>query len=156
MTISAAELGAAPVHPWVAEAQRTVRFSLVGVFLPGWAELRDFVQRAEDPGFDAYWANDHPSRSMDCWTQLAALAAVTTRIRIMALVSCVYYRSPALLARQAADVDLVSGGRLVLGLGIGDDVGEFRQLGLEFPAVGERLDALAETIEVTRRPGSRR
>ena len=151
MTISAAELAGAPVHPWVAEAQRTVRFSLVGAFLPGWAELRDFVQRAEDLGFDAYWANDHPSRSMDCWTQLAALAAVTTRIRIMALVSCVYYRSPALLARQAADVDLVSGGRLVLGLGIGDDVGEFRQLGLEFPAVGERLDALAETIEVTRR-----
>ncbi len=150
MTLSAAELAGAPVHPWVAEAQSTVRFSLVGAFLTGWTELRDFALRAEELGFDAYWANDHPSRSMDCWTQLAALAAVTTRMRIMALVSCVYYRSPALLARQAADVDLVSGGRLVLGLGIGDDAGEFRQLGLDFPGTGERLDALAETIEVTR------
>jgi len=150
VTAPAIEPQGPAAHPWVAEARHTVGFSLVGAFLRGWAELRDFVVRAEELGFDAYWANDHPSRSMDCWTQLAALAAVTTRIRLISLVSCVYYRSPVLLARQAADVDLVSGGRLVLGLGIGDDVAEFRQLGLDFPAPAERLDALAETIDVTR------
>lgn len=150
MTAPAIEPQGPAAHPWVAEARHTVGFSLVGAFLRGWAELRDFVVRAEELGFDAYWANDHPSRSMDCWTQLAALAAVTTRIRLISLVSCVYYRSPVLLARQAADVDLVSGGRLVLGLGIGDDVAEFRQFGLDFPAPAERLDALAETIDVTR------
>jgi len=150
VTAPAIEPQGPAAHPWVAEARHTVGFSLVGAFLRGWAELRDFVVQAEELGFDAYWANDHPSRSMDCWTQLAALAAVTTRIRLISLVSCVYYRSPVLLARQAADVDLVSGGRLVLGLGIGDDVAEFRQFGLDFPAPAERLDALAETIDVTR------
>jgi len=79
----------------------------VGTFLPEWAQVRDFAVRAEELGFDAYWANDHPLRAMDCWTQLAALATVTTRLRLIALVSCVYYRSPALIARQAADVDRI-------------------------------------------------
>jgi alkanesulfonate monooxygenase SsuD/methylene tetrahydromethanopterin reductase-like flavin-dependent oxidoreductase (luciferase family) len=137
-------------HPWVAEARRSVRFGIVGAFLPGWAELRDFAIRAEDLGFDSYWANDHPTRSMDCWTQLTALAMATSRMRLMSLVSCVYYRSPLLLARQAADVDLISGGRLILGLGIGDDADEFRRLGVPFRPAGERLAALADTIEVVR------
>jgi alkanesulfonate monooxygenase SsuD/methylene tetrahydromethanopterin reductase-like flavin-dependent oxidoreductase (luciferase family) len=135
-------------HPWVTEARRTVRFAVTGAFLTGWTELRDFVTRAEQLGFDACWANDHPSRTMDCWTQLAALAAVTTRIRLMSLVSCVYYRSPVLLARHAADVDIISGGRLVLGLGTGDDADEFRRLGLPFPPFRERLAALAAAAEV--------
>ena len=122
----------------------------MGTFLPEWAQVRDFAVRAEELGFDAYWANDHPLRSMDCWTQLAALATVTTRLRLIALVSCVYYRSPALIARQAADVDRISGGRLVLGLGTGDDAAEFGQLGLRFPAAPERLAALAEAAGIIR------
>ena len=122
------------VHPWVRDAQQRPRFAIVGTFLLEWAQVRDFAVRAEELGFDAYWANDHPLRSMDCWTQLAALATVTTRLPLIALVSCVYYRSPALIARQAADVDRISGGRLVLGLGTGDDAAEFGQLGLRFPA----------------------
>src|SRR6202046_5844396 len=99
------------VHPWVREARQWPRFAIVGTFLPEWAQVRDFAVRAEELGFDAYWANDHPLRAMDCWTQLAALATVTTRLRLIALVSCVYYRSPALIARQAADEDRISGGR---------------------------------------------
>jgi alkanesulfonate monooxygenase SsuD/methylene tetrahydromethanopterin reductase-like flavin-dependent oxidoreductase (luciferase family) len=138
------------VHPWVREAQQRPRFAIVGTFLPEWAQVRDFAVRAEELGFDAYWANDHPLRSMDCWTQLAALATVTTRLRLIALVSCVYYRSPALIARQAADVDRISGGRLVLGLGTGDDAAEFGQLGLRFPAAPERLAALAEAAGLIR------
>src|SRR6202167_6837994 len=85
------------VHPWVAEARLRPRFAIVGTFLPEWAQVRDFAVRAEELGFDAYWANDHPLRAMDCWTQLAALATVTTRLRLIALVSCVYYRSPVLI-----------------------------------------------------------
>ena len=138
------------VHPWVREAQQQPRFAIVGTFLPEWAQVRDFAVRAEELGFDAYWANDHPLRSMDCWTTLAALATVTTRLRLIALVSCVYYRSPALIARQAADVDRISGGRLVLGLGTGDDAAEFGQLGLRFPAAPERLAALAEAAGIIR------
>jgi alkanesulfonate monooxygenase SsuD/methylene tetrahydromethanopterin reductase-like flavin-dependent oxidoreductase (luciferase family) len=143
-------IAGAAAHPWVREAERRVRFAVVGTFLTGWDEVREFALRAEALEFDAYWANDHPTRSMDCWTQLTALAAVTTRIRLISLVSCVYYRSPTLLARMAADVDRVSGGRLVLGLGIGDDVAEFAQLGLPFPPARERHAALADTIAVVR------
>jgi alkanesulfonate monooxygenase SsuD/methylene tetrahydromethanopterin reductase-like flavin-dependent oxidoreductase (luciferase family) len=137
-------------HPWVEQARAAPRFAIVGTFLPEWAQVRDFAIRAEELGFDAYWANDHPLRSMDCWTLLAALATVTTRLRLIALVSCVYYRSPALIARQAADVDAISGGRLVLGLGTGDDAAEFRQLGLRFPPAAERLAATAEAAEIIR------
>jgi alkanesulfonate monooxygenase SsuD/methylene tetrahydromethanopterin reductase-like flavin-dependent oxidoreductase (luciferase family) len=142
--------GGPDVHPWVAQARRRPRFAIVGTFLPEWAQVRDFAVLAEELGFDAYWANDHPLRSMDCWTQLAALATVTTRLRLIALVSCVYYRSPALIARQAADVDRISGGRLVLGLGTGDDAAEFGQLGMRFPPASERLAALAEAAEIIR------
>jgi alkanesulfonate monooxygenase SsuD/methylene tetrahydromethanopterin reductase-like flavin-dependent oxidoreductase (luciferase family) len=70
---------------------------------------------------------------LDCWTALTALAATTTTLRLGSLVSCVYYRPPALLARMAADVDRISAGRLVLGVGIGDADWEFRRLGIPFP-----------------------
>ncbi len=136
------------VHPWVAEARAEVRFSIVGAFLSGYQELRDFVVDCEGRGFDAYWVNDHPTRSMDAFATLAALAAATTRIRLMTMVNCVYYRHPFLVARGAADVDLISGGRFVLGVGAGDDVPEFAQLGLAFPPAAERHRALAEAIEV--------
>lgn len=139
-----------PVHPWVAAAQGQVRFAVVGNGLRDWDATVAFVRLVEELGFDAYWANDHPTRSMDCWTYLIALAGVTRRLRLMSLVSCVYYRSPIALARQAADVDRVSGGRLVLGLGIGDDEPEFRQLGLAYPPPAERQQVLEETIHVVR------
>jgi len=136
------------VHPWVAEGQRRVRFAIVGAFLKGWPSRLAFVQRAEELGYDAYWANDHPTRSMDCWATLAALAMATRKIRLISLVSCIYYRSPALLARVAADVDVLSDGRLVLGLGIGDDTQEFAQLQLPFPPIRERQEALEETLQI--------
>jgi alkanesulfonate monooxygenase SsuD/methylene tetrahydromethanopterin reductase-like flavin-dependent oxidoreductase (luciferase family) len=85
---------------------------------------------------------------MDCWTLLTALAMATKKIRLISLVSCIYYRHPALLARQAADVDRVSNGRLVLGIGIGDDTPEFAQLCLPFPPMRERQEALEETIQI--------
>ena len=138
------------VHPWVAEGRRRPRFAIVSVFLSEWPEILGFACRAEQLGFDAYWANDHPNRSMDTWTLLSALAVATERIRLISLVSCVYYRSPVLIARQAADVDRISGGRLVLGIGIGDDVPEFNQMCLPFPPVAQRQDTMEEALAVIR------
>jgi alkanesulfonate monooxygenase SsuD/methylene tetrahydromethanopterin reductase-like flavin-dependent oxidoreductase (luciferase family) len=134
------------VHPWVAEARSRVRFSIVAAFVPDFDELTAFVVGAEERGFDAYWVNDHPTRSMDTFTSLAALAAETTTIRLISLVSCVYYHAPYLIARGAADVDRMSKGRLVLGLGVGDDVPEFSMLGLPFPPAAERHRALTDAI----------
>jgi alkanesulfonate monooxygenase SsuD/methylene tetrahydromethanopterin reductase-like flavin-dependent oxidoreductase (luciferase family) len=138
-------------HPWVAEGQRRVRF---GVFRGPSADLPalvDWAQTVEGLGFDSFWVSDHTIlHPYDPWTALAALAVRTRRLRLGPLVNCVYYRPPALLARMAADVDRLSGGRLVLGLGAGDYAREFAQLGLPYPPLTERQAALAETVEIVR------
>jgi alkanesulfonate monooxygenase SsuD/methylene tetrahydromethanopterin reductase-like flavin-dependent oxidoreductase (luciferase family) len=138
------------IHPWVAAGQDRVRFGIAYGPRGDWPETRAFVQLVEALGFDSYWTMDHPVSGFDAWSSLSALAAVTTRIRLGPLVSCVFYRSPAMLARLAADVDRVSGGRLVLGLGGGNHEREFAKLGLRFPSTTERLAAVAETVHIVR------
>ena len=135
-------------HPWVSRARAGARFSIVGAFLTEFEDVQELVLGAEDRGFDAYWVNDHPTRGMDSFTALAALAMVTSRIGLISLVSCVYYRHPLLIARGAADVDRLSKGRFVLGMGVGDDVPEFAQMGLEFPPAAQRHQALAQAVQV--------
>src|ERR1700744_6500980 len=135
-----------PVHPWVAEGSRRIRFGVVGNFLAGWPDHLRFATEAERLGYESVSLFDHPNRLMECWTLLGALAASTERIRLISMVSCVYYRSPFMLARQAADVDRISGGPLVLGVGIGGDVPEFGQLGLPFERTGQRQAAMAGTV----------
>jgi alkanesulfonate monooxygenase SsuD/methylene tetrahydromethanopterin reductase-like flavin-dependent oxidoreductase (luciferase family) len=136
------------VHPWVAEGARRIRFGVVGNFNQGWPDHLRFATAAERLGYDSCCLFDHPNRLMECWTLMSALAASTERIRLISMVSCVYYRSAFMLARQAADVDRISGGRLVLGVGIGDDVPEFDQLGLPFERTSQRQAAMAETVRV--------
>jgi alkanesulfonate monooxygenase SsuD/methylene tetrahydromethanopterin reductase-like flavin-dependent oxidoreductase (luciferase family) len=138
------------VHPWIAESEQRVRFGLGTLGWRAGSELLGLGQQAEQLGFDSYWVQDHPMGGPDCWTSLAALAVTTQRLRLGSIVSCVYYRSPVLLARHAADVDRLSGGRLVLGVGFGDDAAEFRQMNLALPAVPERQAALEETVQVVR------
>jgi alkanesulfonate monooxygenase SsuD/methylene tetrahydromethanopterin reductase-like flavin-dependent oxidoreductase (luciferase family) len=136
-------------HPWVAEGARRVRFGLYGGLTPDWSRSLEWVQLAEELGFDSFWLPDHPvAHGRDCWTYLAALATGTRRIRLGSLVSCVYYRPTALLARIVADVDMISNGRIVLGLGIGDVEREFAQLGLVYPPVRERQAALGDALQV--------
>jgi alkanesulfonate monooxygenase SsuD/methylene tetrahydromethanopterin reductase-like flavin-dependent oxidoreductase (luciferase family) len=141
-----------PLHPWVAEGASRVRLGVYGGEPAGdWAGLLAWVRTVEALGFDSFWVNDHTINSWrDCWTGLMALAAGTERLRLGSLVSCVYYRSPALLARMAADVDRLSGGRLVLGVGAGDDRLEFSKLGLASPPLRARQAALQETVEIVR------
>ena len=138
-------------HPWVAEGQRKIRFGVCGPSrVADWPVFQTFVQRLEALGFDSVWKADHPMAWLDCWTVLAALAVTTTRIRLGSFVSCVGYRQPSLLARMSADVDRMSAGRLVLGLGAGDFLWEFEQLGLHLPSPRERQEALEETIQIIR------
>jgi alkanesulfonate monooxygenase SsuD/methylene tetrahydromethanopterin reductase-like flavin-dependent oxidoreductase (luciferase family) len=139
------------VHPWVADASRAVRFGIVGGPSGDWPALRDFVQMTEDLGFDSFWRPDHPLLLQDCWTTLAAVATVTRRLRLGSLVGCVFYRNPVLLARTVADVDRISQGRVVLGLGAGDIEAEFQAMGLAYPPVRERQEALAEALAVVPR-----
>lgn len=135
------------VHPWVAEGQTRVRFAVTMV-ASDWAVTRHLAQAAEALGFDAIWMPDHPLLGYDGWTQLAALAASTRTIRLGTMVTCAYYRNPVLLARIVADVDRISGGRALLGLGSGDMPWEFEQMGLEYPGPTQRAAVLEETLKV--------
>jgi alkanesulfonate monooxygenase SsuD/methylene tetrahydromethanopterin reductase-like flavin-dependent oxidoreductase (luciferase family) len=139
-------------HPWVAAGRDRIRLGIAyGPQIdaaPDWSVLRDFVQTAEGVGVDSYWSADHPITFPDCWATLAALAATTTKIRLGPLVNCVHYRSPAALARLGADVDRISGGRLALGLGIGDARWEFEALRIPFAGPRDRQEALAETVRI--------
>ena len=148
---SANALTPTDIHPWVADGANRVRFGISIFRQPvDWQEYFDVVQRAEAEGMDGYWAYDHPQSRVDCWTSLSALATQTKKIRLGTSVACIYYRSPYMLARQAADVDRLSNGRLILGLGIGHVVPEFRQMGIPFPPTETRLRGMDETITIVR------
>jgi alkanesulfonate monooxygenase SsuD/methylene tetrahydromethanopterin reductase-like flavin-dependent oxidoreductase (luciferase family) len=119
----------------------------------GWRDHLAFAQTAEAVGFDSIWVADEllyafdaapPQGWWECWTFMSGIAAVTSRVTVGSLVSCTNYRNPALLAKMAATVDEISGGRLVLGLGAGWSERQFRTFG--FPAdhfVGRFEEALA-------------
>jgi len=123
-----------------------------------WPELVSRVRFAEEAGFDGAWIFDHfkplygegPGPCLEAWTLLAGLAAATERIRLATLVTGITYRHPSLLAAEAITVDHISGGRLELALGAAWFAEEHRQLGFDFPPVGERIDLFEEAIEVIR------
>ena len=138
-------------HPWVAASRDRVRFGVSIYPQPvAWRHFVGIVRRMEELGYDSYWSYDHPEARADCWTALTALALGTERLRLGTLVACIYYRSPYLLARMAADVDRLSNGRLVLGLGIGHVVAEFEQMGIPFPPTVARQRGMEETITIVR------
>jgi F420-dependent oxidoreductase-like protein len=121
-----------------------------------WSDILDRVRFAEEAGFDGAWVFDHfqplygegPGPCLEGWTLLAALAAVTERIRLGTLVTGITYRHPSILATEAVTVDQVSGGRLELAVGAAWNEGEHRQLGIPFPRVRERAERLEEGIQV--------
>jgi F420-dependent oxidoreductase-like protein len=111
---------------------------------------------ADELGFDSVWLDDHfysvirprSEPQMEAWTLLTALARETRRIRIGILVTCNGYRNPALLAKMAATVDVLSGGRLIHGIGSGWFADEYEGYGYEFPAVPVRLAQLDESLQL--------
>jgi alkanesulfonate monooxygenase SsuD/methylene tetrahydromethanopterin reductase-like flavin-dependent oxidoreductase (luciferase family) len=116
------------------------------------------AREAESAGFESVWIWDHfVSRGrlddavLECWTMLAAAAVSTEHVRIGSFVSNVMNRHPAVLARMAATVAELSGGRLELGIGAGGHPAEHEAYGIDFPARPERGEHLIEGIEVLRR-----
>lgn len=133
-----------------------------GVCLPQfgatWNQVREVAQAAEEANFDSVWCVDHfvgipfeKDGPFEAWTELSAVAAITRRVRVGHQVLCVSFRSPALLAKMAASLDVVSDGRLIVGLGAGWHESEYTTYGYEFPPIGTRLAQLGETLEILRR-----
>jgi alkanesulfonate monooxygenase SsuD/methylene tetrahydromethanopterin reductase-like flavin-dependent oxidoreductase (luciferase family) len=136
-------------HPWVAEADKHLRWGIrLDLGDAGLGRLLDAGRTVEELGFDGCYLCDHPSLQADPWIGLAALAAVTKHVRLGPVVSCASYRHPAYLARIAADLDTVSGGRLMLGLGIGWMKPEFEAFGVRFDPARTRYTALEEALAI--------
>jgi alkanesulfonate monooxygenase SsuD/methylene tetrahydromethanopterin reductase-like flavin-dependent oxidoreductase (luciferase family) len=137
---------------WIDENRSRVGFAMQAVPLrddpAGSNRIMTAGHLAEELGFDAFFLSDHPAYTPECWVHLAALAATTSRIRLGSAVNCALYRHPVMTARLATDLDNLSEGRVVLGLGAGWNQTEFAQLGLAFPSTGERLRALEEAIQI--------
>ena len=127
----------------------------VGIQLPEvervvrWPEYREMIRVAEENGFDSVWLGDHllyrgdgrPERGpWEAWTMLAALAAETERVEFGPLVACAGFHPPAVLAKMAATIDEISGGRFVLGLGAGWNQPEFDAFGIPFDRRAARFE----------------
>jgi alkanesulfonate monooxygenase SsuD/methylene tetrahydromethanopterin reductase-like flavin-dependent oxidoreductase (luciferase family) len=143
-----------PLSPWVAERRERVGFGLqifpIDTRTDPARHLLASGLLAEQLGFDALFLADHPAWALECWVHLAALAATTSLIRLGTNVLGMPFRHPVMTARLAADLDNLSQGRLVLGMGIGWDANEFANLGLPFTTVSERQAALEEAITIMR------
>ena len=141
----------------------------VGIQLPEverevrWPELRQMIRLIEDVGFDSIWVGDHllyrsggaeASGPWEAWSQLAAIAAITDRVELGPLVAATPFHSPAMLAKKAATIDEISGGRLILGLGAGWNQPEFAAFGFPYDNRVSRFEEAFTIIRTLLRDGA--
>jgi F420-dependent oxidoreductase-like protein len=120
----------------------------------------DLATTAEDSGFESLWVMDHfyqlpalgggTQPMLEGYTLLGALAATTSTARLGTLVTGVTYRNPAMLAKQVTTLDVISGGRAILGIGAAWHDTEHEAMGFDFPPVKERMDRLEEAVQICR------
>lgn len=124
-----------------------------------WAVMRDLAQRADrHAGWDSLWVYDHfhtvpvptGEATHEAWSLMAAYAAVTSRIKLGQMCTAMSYRNPVYLAKVAATADIISGGRIQMGIGAGWYEHEWRAYGYGFPSAGVRLGRLDEGVQIMR------
>ncbi|WP_433576013.1 LLM class F420-dependent oxidoreductase [Nocardia brasiliensis] len=136
------------------------RLDLVGIDpADQWRVMRDLAQRADAADtWESLWVYDHfhtvpvptEEATHEAWTLMSAFAASTSRVRLGQMCTAMSYRNPAYLAKVAATVDLISGGRAEMGIGGGWYEHEWRAYGYGFPSAGERLGRLDEGVQIFR------
>jgi F420-dependent oxidoreductase-like protein len=120
--------------------------------------MLNIARAAEDGPFESVWVYDHfhtvpaptEEATHEAWTLMAALGAATSRVRLGQMCTCMGYRNPAYLAKVAATVDVISGGRTEMGIGAGWYEHEWRAYGYGFPRAGERIGQLDEGVQIMR------
>src|SRR5262245_768673 len=123
-----------------------------------WPTILDQAQKADNGPWESIWAWDHfhtvpiptDEAKHEAWTLMAALAATTRRVRLGQMCSCIGYRNPVYLAKVAATCDIISGGRIEMGIGAGWYEHEWRAYGYGFPSAGDRLGMLDEGVQIMR------
>jgi alkanesulfonate monooxygenase SsuD/methylene tetrahydromethanopterin reductase-like flavin-dependent oxidoreductase (luciferase family) len=129
---------------------------------PRWTEISEMARHAEQIGFDSVWIEDHLLFRQDGrasqgvwegWAVIAAIAAVTSRVEIGPLVSCMSFRNPAHLAKLADTIEEISGGRLILGIGAGWHEAEYRAFGYPFDHRVSRFEEGLRIVHALLRPG---
>ena len=123
-----------------------------------WNRAVEIARLAEEVGYDSVWVYDHfhnvprPAHEamFECWTTVAAVSQLTSRVRLGQMVGCNSYRSPALLAKMTSTIDVISGGRLDWGIGAGWYDHEYRGYGFEYPAPKVRIGMLREAVEIVK------
>ena len=141
----------------------------VGIQLPeverevGWPEFRDIAVTAEQSGFDSVWVGDHllfrdeatgARGPWESWSSLAALAEATSKVELGPLVAATSFHSPAMIAKKAATVDEISGGRLILGLGAGWNKAEYEAFGFPYDNRVSRFEEALIIISTLVREGA--
>ncbi len=123
--------------------------------------LKKLATTAENNGFDSFWVMDHfhqipmigkvEDPMLESWTTLSVVARLTTKIKLGTLVTGIMYRYPAVLAKVAATLDVLSKGRLFMGIGAAWNEDESRAYGIHFPPASERLSRLEEAVQIIRK-----
>ena len=136
------------------------RLDLVGIDTADqWPAILSVAKTIEKAGYESVWVYDHfhtvpvPTQEVtyEAWTLMAALAAATDTVRLGQMCTCNGYRPPAYLAKVAASIDAISGGRLEMGIGAGWYEHEYNGYGYPFPKASVRIGELGEAVEVMRR-----
>jgi F420-dependent oxidoreductase-like protein len=136
------------------------RLDLVGIPREShWSIITDVAKSAEQAGFESVWVYDHfhtvplatQEVTYEAWTLMGALAVATDEVRLGQMCTCNSYRMPSYLAKAAASIDVISGGRLEMGIGAGWYEQEFLGYGYEFPRPAVRIGQLAEGVEIMKR-----
>ena len=122
-----------------------------------WAVMRDLVRHADEgEAFESVWVYDHfhavpepnGEATHEAWSLMNAFAAITSRVRLGQMCTCMGYRNPAYLAKVATTADVVSGGRVEMGIGAGWYEHEWLAYGYGFPSAGERIAMLDEGVQI--------
>ncbi len=136
------------------------RLDLVGIEVGDqWRVMTDVARTIESSGFESLWVYDHfhtvpvatQEETYEAWTLMAALAAVTDTVRLGQMCTCNGYRQPSYLAKVAASIDAISGGRVEMGIGAGWYEHEFKGYGYPFPKPSVRIGELREAVEIMQR-----